>query len=324
MLNPPAEGSCLQVLAAYIFEINIDARGRPMQQGLSQIAHQLVVDNVVDTDVLEKGTLGRTACRPYDRVPLELGDLAHDRSDGTGSGRNEDHVVRFKHCDLEQADPGRQPWHAGNSQERLRGQPERIEFLQVSGRRVKPLAPAEYGEYEIAGPKLRIVGSGNFADRAALKRFTELEGRAPAVHGRVGRGDLPDCVRVHLLARPGQRGITRTMGHAAAHIRIHGHPEVLHLNSARRRAGHRHRCELEIIGAWHADRSGFQTDFTRCDHDREPYCLCLSVFEDFCISKSEDAAMRDHFSLDKSSNSTSILRRRIRSFERPSTPIVSR
>src|SRR6266851_8632419 len=81
-------GECrFQVLAADIFEINIDARGRHMQQGLGQIARHLVVDDVVDTDLLDKGTLDRTAGRPYDRVLLELGDLAYDRSDGTGRGR---------------------------------------------------------------------------------------------------------------------------------------------------------------------------------------------------------------------------------------------
>jgi len=35
------------VLAADIFETNIDARGRYMQQGLGQIARNLVVDDVV-------------------------------------------------------------------------------------------------------------------------------------------------------------------------------------------------------------------------------------------------------------------------------------
>src|SRR6202011_3149872 len=151
----------LQVLAAGIFEIDIDARGRCLQQGLGQIACNFVVDDVVDTDVLEKGTLGRTACRPYDRVPLELGDLAYNRSDGTGRDRNEHHVARFKHCDLEQADPSRQPWHAGNSQERLGREPERIELLQGCGGCVEPLAPAEYGGDEITRVKSRIVGNGN-------------------------------------------------------------------------------------------------------------------------------------------------------------------
>jgi hypothetical protein len=63
------------VLAADVFEINIDARRRHTEQRLGQIARCLVVDDVVDTDVLDKGTFGRTARRPYDRVPLELGDL---------------------------------------------------------------------------------------------------------------------------------------------------------------------------------------------------------------------------------------------------------
>src|SRR6266851_10523448 len=99
-----------------------------------------------------------------------------------------------------------------------------------SGRCVEPLAPAEPGGDEIARLKPRIVRSGNFADRAPVQRFTELEGWAPAVHGRVGRGDLPDRAPVRLLARLGRRGVTRTMGHAVTHIRIHRHPEVLHLN----------------------------------------------------------------------------------------------
>src|SRR5713101_9796356 len=116
-----------------------------MQQGLGQIARFLVVDDVVRTDVLNKGTLRRTACRPYDRVTLELGDLAYDRSDSTGGRRNEHRVTRFRHCDLEQADPSRQPWHAGNSQERLGREPERIELLQTSGSCVEPFAPAEPG-----------------------------------------------------------------------------------------------------------------------------------------------------------------------------------
>src|SRR2546428_11365200 len=60
----------LQVLAADIFEINIDSLGRHMQQSLDQIARRLAVDDVVGTDVLAKVTLGRTACRPYDQVPL--------------------------------------------------------------------------------------------------------------------------------------------------------------------------------------------------------------------------------------------------------------
>src|SRR5467141_3358037 len=99
---------------------------------------------------------------------------------------------------------------------------------------------------------------------------SDLEARAPAVHGRVGRGDLPDRACGHLLARPRRRRVNRTIGHAATHIRIHCHPQVLHLNFARPRVGHRHRDELEIIGTGHADKSGFQMDFTRRDHGREP------------------------------------------------------
>src|SRR5207253_8341293 len=136
------------------------------------------------------------------------GATTYARSYGHGRGRNEHHIARFKHCDLEQADPGRQPWHTGNSQECLGRQPERIELLKRSGRCVVPLAPAEPGGDEIARLKSRIVGSGNFADRRPIQRFTELEWWTPTVHGRVGRGDLTDRPPVRLLARLGRRGIT--------------------------------------------------------------------------------------------------------------------
>jgi len=42
---------------------------------------------------LHKGTFCGTARRPDDRVPLELGDLAYDRSDGARGGRYEHHVT---------------------------------------------------------------------------------------------------------------------------------------------------------------------------------------------------------------------------------------
>src|ERR1700692_4647055 len=52
------------------------------------------------------------------------------------------------------------------------------------------LGPANAGGAELATFEARMVGSRNFADRAALQLFTDLEARAPAVHGRIGRGDL--------------------------------------------------------------------------------------------------------------------------------------
>src|SRR5258708_28097619 len=105
-----------------------------MNWGVGHIVRGIEVVDVVDTILFHKGTFGRAACRSDDRVPLELGDLACDRSDGTGGGRYEHHVTGFGYCDLEQADPSRQPWHAGNSQECLGREPERIYLLQASGR----------------------------------------------------------------------------------------------------------------------------------------------------------------------------------------------
>src|ERR1700682_4210294 len=69
----------------------------------------------------------------------------------------------------------RHPCHADTAQECLGREPERIELLQGSGRCVEPLAPAEPGGDDIARLKSGIVGSGHFADRAALQRFTRSE-----------------------------------------------------------------------------------------------------------------------------------------------------
>src|SRR6267142_1391725 len=56
-----------------------------------------------------------------------------------------------------------------------------------------------------------------------------------------------------------------------------------------------HGGELEIIGTGHADRSGFETDFTRCDHGREHLLFVSLRLRWFSISKSEDAAVCDNF-----------------------------
>jgi hypothetical protein len=57
--------------------------------------------------------------------------------------------------------------------------------------------------------------------------------------------------------------------------------------------GHGYRCEFEIVCNGRADNTAFQTDFTRCDHGREPILFVSLRLRWFSISKSEDAAVRD-------------------------------
>jgi hypothetical protein len=76
------------VLAPNVVELYVDpVRGR-LQHGLGQIAGRLVANDMVDTDLLEKGALGRTAGQSDDGVPIDLSDLRDDRAHGTGRSRS--------------------------------------------------------------------------------------------------------------------------------------------------------------------------------------------------------------------------------------------
>src|SRR5436309_4388452 len=286
-------------MASDIVEVHIDpVWGRP-QQGVGQIAGGLVINDVVDTNVPEKSALVRAACRSYDRVPFKLGNLAGDRPNGTSRGRDKHHVARLKRGYLQKAAPGRQTRHAGNAQERLRREPQRIELLHGAGRRVESLPPTKHGRDEIAWLETWVLGRNNFPDRASLQRFAQLEQWAPAVHSRIGRGNLSDFARWCYLAQRKVRVITRAIDHATAHVGVDRHPEILHLHFAKRGGGHGHRGELEIIRTGRADKAFFQTDFAGRDHDRGSRLLIRQrrsrrhrIADDFAPRQDQDVTLR--------------------------------
>jgi hypothetical protein len=82
----------------------------------------------------------------------------------------------------------------------------------------------------------------------------------------MGSDDFPDRAALHRFAQLKGGNIARAIDHAAAHIRVDCHPDVLHLDFAGRGVGHRYGGELEIFSTGHADGTGFQADFTRRDH----------------------------------------------------------
>src|SRR5882762_2440179 len=157
-----------------------------------------------------------------------------------------------------------------------RREPQCIEFLHGADRRVEPFPPAKHGRDEIAWLKTGVLGCNNFTDRASLQHFARLERRAPAVHSRIGRGNLSDFARWRCPAQWGVRVITRAVDHATAHIRVDRHPEILHLHFAKCGGGHGYRCEFEIVRNGRADNTAFQTDFTRCGHGRELLLFVVS------------------------------------------------
>jgi len=245
-------------------KIDIDARGRGRwEQRLGQIARRLVVDDVVDADVLDKATLGRTALAdPITVLPLELGDLAwrpiRRQSTGGGAARNDHHVTRSRHCDLEQATDPKPSAMACRQTPGMPGAGARLVSRLLQGLRHvrEPFAPAEPGGDEIAGLNRGSseAATSPIAPPSSTSPTWKL-GRQPLTSSSWRRGSPRSRPR-HLFARPGRSRIDRTIGHAATHIGIHRHPEVSDLNFARRRAGHRHRNELEIVGTGHADKSG--------------------------------------------------------------------
>src|ERR1700730_10417613 len=108
--------------------------------------------------------------------------------------------------------------------------------------------------------------------RPPPQRFPNLDRRAPAVHSRIGRGNLSDFARWSCVAHCEVRVITRAVDHATAHIGVDRHPEIFHLHFAKCGGGHGHRGELEIVRNGRADKAAFQTDFAGRDHDPNLSC----------------------------------------------------
>ena len=112
-------------------------------------------------------------------------------------------------------------------------------------------APAEEGGDEIANLVVRMRGSRDAPDRAALQRLADLE----------------------------RRHIALAVIHPAAHVRVHRHPGIhdLYFTLAGRR--HFNRLRLEVRKFRHAHRAGREGPFGRSQLGHIHYlCLVLSGF----------------------------------------------
>ena len=163
---------------------------------------------------------------------LEPGDLADDRADRAGRGRNHHRLARLRPTDVEQPGIG---GHARHAEHAERGRDRRQRGVDLSHE--LPTGdgvglPAIRAEHDVAHGKAVIIRGHNLADGAAF----------------------------HHLADADRRGVRRRIAHPSAHVGIERQPQRAeqHLAHARRRDRHVLDAEITFVGL--ADRPRRQHD----------------------------------------------------------------
>ena len=175
------------------------------------------------------GVAGAADCH----TPFDLRNLANGAAHGTRCTGDEDRLAFAQCANVKQPHVGRHAGHPQNAEIGGRwclqvAQPAQSLALANEG-----FAPAEMRLHVGALGHVGIVGLDYLADGAASQRLADLERR------RVG------------LA----------IDHAPAHVRIHGHADVLNQHLAFARFGQFGLAHGEVIGAGNAHRPTSQDDF---------------------------------------------------------------
>ena len=175
---------------------------------------------------------------------LHLGHLRHNRTDRAGRAGHKHRVPRLRLADFQQAGITRQPRHAQHTQKGTgRNAGQARQFFQRGGRRHIGFAPAEHGIDQITGREIRAVAGHHFTHGAALQRLANLE----------------------------RRDIAGPVIHAAAHIGVNAHEQVLHQHFADAGGWQGHAGHGKMFGSGHANGPGGQADFTGLGHGKGPF-----------------------------------------------------
>src|ERR1700704_4739275 len=76
--------SRVKVLGPDVVKIYIDSVGSRLKQGPGQVVRGFIIDDMSNTDALDIPAFFGPPCRSDNCVPLDLGDLTHDRTYGAG------------------------------------------------------------------------------------------------------------------------------------------------------------------------------------------------------------------------------------------------
>ena len=112
----------VELLAADVVVVDVNTlRGEALQRVVGRLL--LVVPSSVETellgDVLQLGIVANTA---DDRQALVLGQLAHQRADGTSGRGDEDGLALLGLADLKKTGVGRQSGHAQSADEHVQAE----------------------------------------------------------------------------------------------------------------------------------------------------------------------------------------------------------
>lgn len=189
----------LQVLAADVVEVDVDAIGRG---GLELLCDRavVVVERGVEADLVQQiaDLLRGSGAADDPGRAAQLGDLTDQRTHRSGRTGDEHDVAFLLLGDVDEPDVRGHAGHAGHVEVGARRSGLRVDLDGVLGVERRVVAPAEVVQHEVTGLETLGVRGDDLADRAALQRLAHLDGR-----------DV---------------GLARV--HPAAHVRVDAHPQV--------------------------------------------------------------------------------------------------
>ncbi len=223
----------LEVVAAYVVEVDVDPVGSELGQSLARFL-LAVVEDPVEAELAEPGELLLGSGAADDTATGERGHLSGCASHRACRAGDEHRLALLRPAEGEDPVPRREPRHAQHAERGRHGRGVGIEPPQRRAVGERPLAPAQLVEHPVALGIAGVARGGDAADGSARHRLSERERR---------------YVRADVV-------------HARAHVRIDREVGVPDEHLALGRVGDRRLGDLEEILVGEAPRTRDETNLT--------------------------------------------------------------
>ncbi len=132
----------IEMGAADIVEIDIDAIRRSAGKGGRQIGRRLVIDHRIDADFAQESAFGGTTGGADNARAHDAAQLTGNRPDRARRRRDEQGFTRFQLRDAGEPGIGAEPGHTGDAEKGFRRQAARIESFNFVRAGIEDLTPA--------------------------------------------------------------------------------------------------------------------------------------------------------------------------------------
>ncbi len=234
-MQVPRRERGIEMLAADIVEIDVDAVLADLAQRRHQLLHQrpvaLIIDHRIGAERLHQRAFVGPAGAADHHHPARLGDLHHGRSDRACGRRHEHDIAGLGPGHAQQTEIGGHPRHPEQSEKLLWRYAQLGKLLDLRAGQNRLVAPSQKMLHHVTDRDALGLALDHFADRAALHRLAQRKRRN---------------VRFHVV-------------HPPAHIGIDRQPAIGNADVAILQSGGGHFDQRKIGCDGHAVRAGVQS-----------------------------------------------------------------